>query len=70
MDIHTGYPSTLEGIKDELLSLSNRSSLAGYQQNEEDLCAVCELTEALRDAIVEYQVSIQLVSLQNSLLTQ
>jgi hypothetical protein len=41
-----------------LLSLSDRSGIAGYQQNKEDLRAVSELAEALRDAIVEYQVSI------------
>jgi hypothetical protein len=41
-----------------LLSLSDQSGVAGYQQNEEDLHAVSELAEALRDAIVEYQVSI------------
>jgi hypothetical protein len=44
-----------------LLSLSDRSGIAGYQQNEEDLSAVCGLAESLRDAIVEYQVSIYLV---------
>ena len=38
--------------------LSDHSGIAGYQQNKEDLCAVSELAEALRDAIVEYQVSI------------
>ena len=62
-------PSTLEGIQ-ESLSLSDRSSVAGYQQNEADLRAVCKLAEALRDGIVEYQVSIYLVCLQNSLLMQ
>jgi hypothetical protein len=50
--------------------LSNHSSVAGYQQNEGDLHAVCALAESLRDAIVEYQVSIHLVHLQNTLLMQ
>ena len=56
-------PWALGGIKNELLSLSNRSGVDGYQQNEEDLGAVGELAEALREAIVEYQVSTSLVRL-------
>jgi hypothetical protein len=57
------HPRALGGIKNELLSLSNRSGVDGYQQNEEDLGAVGELAEALREAIVEYQVSTSLVRL-------
>jgi len=36
--------------------MSNRSGAASYEKNEADLNAVCEFAEALRDAIVEYQV--------------
>jgi len=48
--------STLEGIKDELQSISERSSAAGYQESDADGRAVCELAEDLRDAVIEYQV--------------
>ena len=48
--------SVLEGIKDELQSLSERFSAAGYQENDADRRAVCELAEDLRDAVIEYQV--------------
>ena len=51
----------MEGIKDGLLSVYDRSSVDGYQQNGEDLGAVGELAESLRDAIVNYQVSTSLV---------
>jgi len=53
----SSYLSALEGIGDELQSLSDRSSAAGYQENDSDAHAVSELTENLRDAILEYQVS-------------
>ena len=46
-----------EGIKDQLQSLSERSSAAEYQDNEKDMQAVCGLAEDVRDAVVEYQVS-------------
>lgn len=49
-------PSALEGIKDELQSLSERSSAADYQENDADRRAACELAEDLRDAVIEYQV--------------
>ena len=48
--------STLERIKDELQPLYERSSTVGYQGNDPDQHAVCELAEDLRDAIIEYQV--------------
>ena len=38
--------------------ISDRSNAAGYQKNEADLRAVCELAEGLRDAVVEYQVRV------------
>lgn len=50
------HPRALEGIKDELLTLSDRTNTTGYKRSEADIYAVCELAEALRDAIVEYQV--------------
>jgi len=53
----SSYLSALEGIGDELQSLSDCSSAAGYQENDADVHAVSELTENLRDAILEYQVS-------------
>ena len=66
-------PRALEGIKDELLALSGRTNATGYKRSEADIHAICELAEALRDAIVEYQVSafIEVARYrQNSLLTQ
>ena len=47
----------LEGIKDLLQSLSEHSNAAGYQENDRDMQAVCELAEDVRNAVVEYQVS-------------
>jgi len=38
-----------------------RSSADGYKENEADVCAVCELAEDVRDAVMEYQVSPNLV---------
>jgi len=55
---------TLEGIKDELLVISDHSNTAGYQTNEADVHAVCELADVLRDAIVEYQVCVNLETSQ------
>jgi len=50
------YRRTLEGIKDELRPISERSSTVSYQENDADGRTVCELAEDLRDAIIEYQV--------------
>lgn len=50
------HPSALEGIRDGLQSLSERSGAADYQENDTDRRAVCELAEDLRDAVIEYQV--------------
>jgi len=36
--------------------VSDRCNAVGYKRNEADIRAVCELAEALRDTIVEYQV--------------
>jgi len=38
------------------LEISDRCNAPDYERNETDIRAVCELAEALRDAIVEYQV--------------
>ena len=40
--------------------ISDRSNTAGYQTNEADMHAVYELSEILRDVIVEYQVCFNL----------
>ena len=40
--------------------ISNHSTTAGYQTNEADMQDICELSELLRDAVVEYQVSLNL----------
>ena len=53
---------TLEGIKDELLIISDRLDAPGYQRNEADMRTVCDLAEMLRDTIVEFQVRINLRS--------
>ena len=53
---------TLEGIKDELLAISDRLDSPGYQRDEKDMYIVCELAEMLRDAIIEFQVRINLWS--------
>ena len=52
----SSYLRTLEGIKDELRILSDRSSAGGYKENEADGRALSELAEDLRDAVIEYQV--------------
>ena len=48
---------TLEEIKDELLCILERTSAVGYQETDADVNAVGELTEEVRDAVIEYQVS-------------
>jgi len=47
----------LERIKDELQPLSEHTSAAGYQGNEADEHSMSEITEELRDVVIEYQVS-------------
>ncbi|KAF9787455.1 hypothetical protein BJ322DRAFT_1019867 [Thelephora terrestris] len=47
---------TLEGIKDQLQSLSWRTSAADFQENDQDMRAACGLAEDIRDAVVEYQL--------------
>ena len=39
-----------------------RTSAAGYKENDADVNTVCELTEDARDAVVGYQVSPGLVT--------
>ena len=39
------------------MALLEHSTIAGYQENDADVHAVCELAENLRDTILEYQVS-------------
>lgn len=51
------YLRVLEGIKDELHPISERSNAAGYRENDADVQAMSELAENVRDAIIEYQVS-------------
>jgi len=38
------------------LEIFDRCNVPDYERNEADIRAVCELAEALRDAVVEYQV--------------
>jgi len=53
-------PRALEGIKDELLEISYWCNAPDYERNETDIRTICGLAEALRDAIVEYQVRTKL----------
>jgi hypothetical protein len=46
--------SALEGIKEKLQHMSERSTIPG--ENEGDMIAASGLADDLRDAIVEYQV--------------
>lgn len=57
--------SALEGVKDELQSLSERSMAAGYQENDADRRAVGELAEDLRDTVIEYQVGLDPPTVRN-----
>ena len=50
----------LEGIKDKLQLLSEHSGTAEDAEKEGDMNALCDLVDDLRDAIVEYQVSINI----------
>ena len=49
-------------IKDRLQFILERSSTAGYQENDADAHAVGELAEGVRDAVIEYQVGPNLPS--------
>ena len=51
----------LEEIKDELESIQERTSAVGYQENEADAHTVGELAENVRDAVINYQVSSNLL---------
>ena len=48
---------TLEEIKDELRSMLERTSAVGYKETDADVHTVGELAEDVRDAVIEYQVS-------------
>ena len=50
----------LEGIKDKLQLLSEPSGASEHTEKEGDMNTVCDLADGLRDAIVEYQVSIDI----------
>lgn len=52
------YIRNLEGIKEELHRISERSNAVGYLENDVDAQAVCELAESVREAIIEYQVGL------------
>jgi len=54
--LYLPHPRALEGIRDELLEISDRCDAPDYERNKADVRAVRELAETLRDAIVEYQV--------------
>ncbi|KAF9779732.1 hypothetical protein BJ322DRAFT_337915 [Thelephora terrestris] len=49
----------LEGIKDELQSISERSSVVEYQETPDDVHTVCELVEGIKDAVLKYQLAQQ-----------
>ena len=55
------YIRVLGGIKDELHPISERSNAVGYQGNEADEQTVCDLAVNVRDAIIGYQVSADLL---------
>jgi len=50
----------LEGIKDKLQPLSERSDTTEHAEREADMITVCDLADDLRDAIIEYQVSTEI----------
>ena len=56
------HDRALEGIKDKLQSVLEKISAVGYEENDADAHAVEELAEDARDAIIEYQVSSNLLA--------
>lgn len=50
------HDRALEGIKEELRPILDRSDSVGYKENDGDVRAMCELAEDATDAIMEYQV--------------
>ena len=50
----------LEGIKDKLQLLSKQSETPEHTEKEGDMAAACDLADDLRDAIVEYLVSVDI----------
>ena len=60
MTVRVNCLRALEGIKDKLQLLSERSGTAGNAEKEGDMTAACDLADDLRDAIVDYQVSISI----------
>ena len=51
----------LEEVKDELHSILERTSAAGYQENEADALAVGELATDVGNAVIDYQVTSNLL---------
>ena len=52
-------PSDLRPLNHKAKGLYEHVTAEGYAENEEDLAAVSELAENLRDVLLEYCVSIQ-----------
>ena len=56
--LYSSHLRALEGIKDELQILSEQSNTVGYKESEADRQVISQLVEDLRDAVIEYQVSL------------
>ena len=52
----------LEGIKDKLQSVLEKIGVVGYEESGADVQVVDGLVEDARDAVIEYQVSSNLLS--------
>ena len=52
----------LEEIKDKLQSVLEKIGVVGYEENDADVHTVDELAEDARDAVIEYQVSFNLLA--------
>jgi hypothetical protein len=54
----TATPGDLRPIRDKAKDLQKRIGAEGYVQNEGDIAAVSGLAEDLRDALLDYRVSV------------
>ena len=53
---HSSFTSTLRLIRDTGNMLYNRINVEGYEESQDDIQAVSDIAEDVRDALLDYQV--------------
>lgn len=55
--LHLLFPRTINRIEHEVRGVIDRVTAVGYTESDEDAKIVSELTDDIRDALIDYQVS-------------